>query len=430
MDFRARLLRLGELQKRNDQPLAPLSDAADPPLEALVDGEWVSSSGARCFVSEHLYPLGHDHGGLRLGDLHAVPIDDWAPFIIAEEGQILDPQQSIFVDIETTGLARGAGTYAFLVGLGFFEGEHFRLRQCFMPDYADEEALLDLVAEDLAHHRGLITFNGRCFDWPIIETRYVLAQREPPCGGSPHLDLLSLSRRLWRRTLPSCALASLETSVLGVRRGQDDVPGYLIPQLYQDYVRWGHTRPIARIFYHNLMDILSMVALAARAGKVICPSLRQEGDPLCDHISLGAFYEVIGRYEDASHAYRLALEHGHSAEDIAAASKRLSALLKRLGRYDEAMEIWRARIPGDEIYPYLELAKQLEHRLREYAEARHVIQEAITWVRTRDVLLGEQERQRLMADLRHRLARVDRRLAEVNGYDNPGTGPERCSREG
>ncbi len=425
MDLKARLWRLSELQKRTDCSPSPRPGSVEPPLESLVAGEWVSSSGVRCFVSEHLYPLSYDHGGLHLADFCAVPLEEWIPFVGSKEGQVLDPRQGIFIDIETTGLARGAGTCAFLVGLGFFEGEHFCARQYFMPDYADESALLDLVAVDLASHRGLISFNGRAFDWPIIENRYVLARRELPCESKPHLDLLSLSRRLWRRTLSSCALASLEATVLDVRRGHDDVPGYLIPQLYQDYVRWGYTRPIARIFYHNLMDILSMVALGARAGKIICPSLRQEGDPLYDPISLGAFYESIGRHEEASHFYRLVLDHGHSKEDCVIAAKRLAALFKRLGRHDEAMEIWRDQTSGNEIYPYLELAKQLEHRLRDYTAARDIIQEAMAWVQTRTNALGRREHQRLMVDLKHRLARVERRLSEIDGHNHiEEQGPE------
>jgi uncharacterized protein len=426
MDLKARLHRLSEFrQEAGDAAptvasLSPQSAAYEPPLEALVAGEWVASSGGRCFVSEHMYPLEHDHGGMRLGDWFSVPSEAWAPFLVTENGQGLDPQQGVFVDIETTGLARGAGTYAFLIGLGFFANSHFRVRQYFMPDFGEEPTMLDLVAQDLARHKGLISFNGRTFDWPIIENRYVLARCAPPAVSLPHLDVLSLARRLWRRTLSSCALSALEASLLQMKRDQADVPGYLIPQIYLDYVRWGRTRPMVGVFYHNLTDILSLVALAIRSGQVICPALRREQDQFCDHIALGAIQESLGHSDEATQSYQLALRRASDSqypqrEDAAIATKRLSLLLKRLGRYEEAMVLWRTQMDGPEIYPYLELAKHLEHRLRDYEAAREVIRAAITWIRTSGAPLAWQERRRLLVDLEHRLGRVEKRLSATGG---------------
>jgi hypothetical protein len=315
-------------------------------------------------------------------------------------------------------MARGAGTYAFLVGLGFFGEQGFVVRQYFMPDYAHEGALLDLVAECLAGHEGLITFNGRSFDWPIVETRYVLSRREPPSCSTPHLDLLYLSRRLWRRALSSCALSSLETGLLGVTRDGIDVPGYLIPELYQDYLRNGRTRPMERVFYHNAMDLLSMVVLAARLGRALLSPFLGEHDPVCDYLSLGTFYERVGYPEDAVRAYEAAATH---APCRGAALRQLAALYKRLGRHDEALAIWRACLDGDEIHPYIELAKHFEHRVRDYEQARRIIREALTWLATRDDLLPGSERQRVTIELEYRLERVERRIAGQRGRgDAPG----------
>jgi len=253
-----------------------------------------------------------------------------------------------------------------------------------------------------------VSFNGRCFDWPIIETRYVLARRAVPFDGAPHLDLLSLARRLWQRTLPSCALSALEASILGIRRSEDDVPGYLIPQLYQDYVRWGRTRPMVRVFYHNLMDILAMVALAARMGQILHAPLSPEAGRCCDYLSMGALLEHTDRLPEAIEVYQMAarLDQPIAAE----ASKRLSFLLKRLGRYEEAMALWAQQLGGPEIYPYVELAKQFEHRLRDYASARRVVQQALASSGDQTPL-NPQERRCLVAELEHRLARLERRLA-------------------
>jgi uncharacterized protein len=416
MDLRKRLLATTLAREIVTDQAAQISHANDPALESLVEGRWVTAAGARCFVAERRYTLEHRHGGSSLSDLLDLPVHHWAPFVWGADDQLLDPRRAVFLDIETTGLARGGGTYAFLVGIGFFEDESFLARQYFMPDYADEEALLDLLTADLAEHAGLITFNGRSFDWPILETRFILARRNPPCMGRPHLDLLLLARRLWQRMLPSCALSALETTVLDVQREGVDVPGYLIPQLYQDYVRLGRTLPMVGVFYHNAMDLLSMVSLASRAGQVIASLADGVHDPSCDYLALGSSYERASQFEEALRAYHMAERYGRSDQETDAALARSASLLKRLGRHTEAMDIWRSQLNGITVEPYIEMAKQCEHRLRDYGQAERLIHEALGWVQDPNVRMNRLERRRLVAELEHRLARVKRRLAAATEY--------------
>jgi uncharacterized protein len=303
-----------------------------PPIEQLVPGSWCQVAGVRCFRAEQSYPLTHKHGLHHLHEIGVFPAHSWSPFILTSEGQELDVQRAVFLDTETTGLSHGPATYVFMVGIGRIEGEQFHLHQYFMPDYASEEGLLDLLTQDLCGREGLITFNGRCFDWPLIEMRYLLNRRPTPLAPTPHLDLLPLARRLWRRRFLSCSLSSLETHLLGVQRSGDDVPSYLIPQLYQDYVDLGRTVPMAGVFYHNALDILSMVSLAITAGQTLSALDHPNEAGETDFIALGKLFARLGRPDEALQAMHLASQRGSNATEIALANQHWSLLLKQIGR--------------------------------------------------------------------------------------------------
>jgi len=202
----------------------------------------------------------------------------------------LDFGSTIFFDIETTGLGTGSGTYAFMVGFGTFEGGQFCLRQYLMRDYDEEGALLYLLSEQMRSHAWWVTFNGRSFDLPVLQTRFICGGHpEMPLARAPHLDLLYPARRLWRKRLRSCALSSLETHVLGLTR-ESDVPGWLIPDLYFDYLRHGEAYPLCQVFVHNALDILSLVTLAARINTIMRDPPASTAEHPTDTYSLGVIY--------------------------------------------------------------------------------------------------------------------------------------------
>ncbi|MFO7916915.1 MAG: ribonuclease H-like domain-containing protein [Anaerolineae bacterium] len=401
MDIKERLQKAGLLKAEEGDRDGPSPRKERPTLASLTDGHWIQTAQGRCLVVEREYSLEERHGSPQL--LHALGISDdtWTPFIIGEKDDNFDLQKALFIDTETTGLDRGGGTYVFLVGLGFFQEDRFRLLQYFMPDYGEEGALLHLLAEHLVDHQGLVSFNGRSFDWPLLRTRYILSQGKLAFDDTPHLDLLLLARRLWRRILPSCALSCLESTVLDVEREGTDVPGYEIPQIYTDYVEWGCTKRLANVFYHNRIDVLSMVALAARIGATLEAPFTRDDDPYCDFLALGRAYEAMGETDRAIRAYQRARQQGER-QTRDAACKRLSFLLKRLGRYEKAAQIWQELLDGNKIYPYIELAKQLEHRDRDYIGAKRMTLEAMACADPKD--------KEVLQALEHRLERLQRRL--------------------
>ncbi|MEM7119409.1 MAG: ribonuclease H-like domain-containing protein [Chloroflexota bacterium] len=224
------------------------------PLETLLPGgKLVETAEGDCFVLDQVYPLSYRHGNGRLIDLITFTPQQ-AQFITKDDRFAeLDFRDFLFVDTETTGLA-GAGTLAFMVGVGFFEAnstsgsEAFVVRQYFLRDHGDEPAMLLLLDELLQQKKGLISFNGRSFDIPLLDGRFLMNRLFSDLTDLPHFDLLHPARRLWRNRLGSCALGALEPNLLGIERTHEDVPGWLIPSLYNDYLRSGNARELVRVF--------------------------------------------------------------------------------------------------------------------------------------------------------------------------------------
>lgn len=423
MDLRTRLLHLGLRREPDPWETTAPAPMMRPqrrhlPLEELVAGEWRDTPDGRCFVAEQRFPLAYTHGHYPLAELLSLPQDVWSLALGSAKDAPFDVRRAAFVDTETTGLSRGGGTYAFLVGLGAFEGDEFVVQQFFMPDYGEEPALLELVGQALGAARGLVSFNGRSFDWPILETRYILAGRPPPTVPQHHLDLLCLARRLWRRCFTSCALSALETPLLGLERSQHDVPGYLIPRLYAEYVQYGEAEPMADVFYHNTMDILSLVTLATRAGRTLDLTADASTDPYRDPLALGILFERTGRSEAARRALHQA---ARSRDERAAAdaARRLGLLLRRTGEHEAAMAVWQEQSARGDVSAAIELAKQYEHRLCDYAAALDVINDAIARVEADTSVGARHARSRLLRDLNHRRNRVARRLERCAARSEP-----------
>ena len=313
-----------------------------------MPGEEIENAAGVCYVTTRAYALDEARGPSSLGDLLDLPPALFHPFHPQFGlGDLRDYRHAAFIDTETTGLGNGAGVYCFMVGVGTFEPwpdahdpQHFVVRQYFMRNPVEERALLLALDERLAGAELTVTFNGRTFDLPLLRTRFRQNRRfMPPVGegaaslgeGRPHLDLLHPARRLWRRRLQSCRLINLERQILGLDRSEDDVPGYLIPELYLQYVRSGLAGDMRRVFYHNLEDIVTMVALGDQLSRAFgigeSPAPRTYLHEL-DLAALGRAYEATGQLDLAESHYRRALEHVRAPGDRAELFARLGKLLQ------------------------------------------------------------------------------------------------------
>ena len=373
--------------------------AAPEPIERVVGGEVVDTGGGELVVVRREYPLEHRHGRMPLDGVRRAPLDVLAR-VARMESAPPAAERLLFLDTETTGLAGGTGTYAFLVGAGWIEGDAFVVAQHFMRDLDEEPALLAALAPLLERAGGVVTFNGGGFDLPLLETRFVMARRRWP-AMLPHLDLLRPSRRVWTGCFDDCRLGTLERDVLGLAREQD-VPGALIPTLYFDWLRHKRAAPLARIFAHNRDDVLSLAALVGWFGAALgdAPALRA-----AEWAGLGRLWEPVD-LERGLACYRAALQAGLVGEAAHRVRLRLAWWEKRAARWETACALWDVACQRElfDPRPWEELAKFHEHRARDFAAARTVVTGALDLARSAGV--GE----RVLDAFTYRLARIERRL--------------------
>jgi uncharacterized protein YprB with RNaseH-like and TPR domain len=314
-----------------------------------------------------------------------------------------------FLDTETTGLARGTGTYAFMVGVARYDGDFFRLAQFLLRDPAEEPAQLAALWSFLEPCQALVTFNGKTFDLPILLARCVANNQPFPLQDIPHVDLLGLARRLWRDRLPSRAMGCLEDQILGLPRAEEDVPGWMIPGLYFDYLQDGDARPLKGIFYHNAVDVLSMAALLSHIAALLADPLGSGLEAL-DQVDMGRLFEDLGHVETAAQLYERALARELPDDIRAHTVQRWSLLEKRREDLQTAMRLWHEAAARGALYAHVELAKAYEHRLRNYQGAMFWTQLAID--RISEPGYPKQQHARWIGELEHRLARLQRKLRE------------------
>lgn len=348
-------------------------------IEAYVDGGVLQNALGEFFLARQALPFGRPYGKIRIGDVSTTDLRALNMFLAG--ATLPEVSRLIFLDTETTGLAGGTGTCAFLIGLGAVEGTQFAVRQFFLRDYPEEAAILAALAETLKSFDGIVTFNGKTFDLPLLETRYALARMQSPFARLLHLDLLHPARRLWKLRLASCKLGHLECEVLGVHR-EGDVNGSEIPGIYFDYLRTGNARGLQPVFYHNALDIISLAGLTVEMAEVIGAQVPTPLDAPCsrsvrvtssiDLFSLSRIFERSGAQDLSLSTCQRALDAGLPQSVETQALWQLASQHKRRQEYERSVEIWTEISRREESYALRaleELAVHYEHRRRDAATA-------------------------------------------------------------
>jgi len=281
-------------------------------------------------IRRRAWPLDHVHAHLPLE-------------AAAQIGRAVGPpgERIAWLDTETTGLAGGTGTYVFLVGIGEIDGGEFVVTHYFLRDLGGEAAMLRAVAGSLREYDALVTFNGTRFDLPLLQTRFLLSRLPYDFEAHPHLDLMTLARRLWYRRLGGYSLALLEQMVLKVDRFTD-VAGWMIPSLYVQYLRTGDLDVVEPVFAHNASDLLSLLSLHGLAGEML--TAPQQIRVAVDWSGLGFLLDARGECAAAAACYRTALLD----EREPAARRRIVTALarhyRRSGQIGELLDLWDAEL--------------------------------------------------------------------------------------
>lgn len=380
------------------------------PLEKVIDGQFWDVIYGQVFCHEEFYKREHRHGDKPLWPTE--PITTLCQWAGAERLSRTDLHDFIFLDTETSGLAGGTGTYAFEVGLGRFTHEGFKLAQFFMRHPGEEPALLAGLSEFMDGMKAVVTYNGKSFDIPLLNTRYTLMGMTSPFSEVGHFDLLPLARRLWRIRLESRTLSNVENQILGVHRGDEEVPGYLIPEMYFEYLRTQDARPMAGIFYHNAIDILSLAGLFSHMAFLLHDPHSNKIRHGEDIVALARFFESMGDIPQAQALYEKALKSDLPGELYWDTLERFSFLHKRKGDWSSAIDLWKKAADNHALYAFEELAKYFEHQAKDLETARSWTLQAIT-------ILNEQhlpayEYHQWLEKLNHRLDRLNRRIDRKN----------------
>ena len=391
---------------------------AQPDLDRIADalgGRLLSNTFGRCLAIDRRYESDRWHGDVQIGDCE---LSDFESLRILDSAIDADAgtaaPRAVFIDLETTGLSGGAGTVAFLVGCAYFDAGAFQVRQFLLSSFNAERAMLAAAAELFDAADLIVTYNGKTFDVPVMETRWAFHRMPAPLDEVPHFDMLHPARRLWRSRSAladagGCRLTTLERMLLNLRR-VGDVDGFEIPGRFFQFLRTGDARPLEPVLEHTRLDLVSLAAVTSRALR-----LAGGGEPACrdgiEALSVGRVLERAGAMDRAEACYRRASESA-CVETRAESFYRLGLRCRRSGRFDEAAGWWRQLVALTDSSRRHDLAML---SLREFAiEALAIHQEH----RARDLhaarelaLFALEEGSRRADGMRHRLARLDRKLA-------------------
>ncbi len=369
------LRKLGVKLGIQEQEKAKPHQTDEFPIESVLNcSETRTPIGDIISIRKQL-PLSYTHGTHNITPSGTFKrILSWANI---PEHENIKLENLIFLDTETTGLSGGTGTMVFMIGLAKFTGTDLLLEQFFLRNPSEEEAFLHAISQFCADMKAVISYNGKAFDIPILNTRHILQRIPSPFINIHHIDLLTISRQLWRLRLSQCRLANIEQEILQYYRQDGEVPGYLVPEFYKDYLQTGDARPLKGVFYHNQEDVLSLTALFSMIADILEDPFNANLPYPVDVYSLGKIFEQLHEPEIANKLYK---HSQHHEQDTALRLRYIlqqASLLKRQDLWQHAIPLWEEAATHNNLQAIEELAKYHEHKSKQLHLALELCQKAL-----------------------------------------------------
>jgi len=338
------------------------------PIDEFLTGSFIEEASLRVFVHEKIISA---EKKINLAD--SLPrIPKWL-YKYSKIFNFASTEEIIFLDTETTGLDRGANTYAFLTGVLYFENNNWVLKQFFIESPENETLLMKLLSELLSNFKILVSYNGKCYDIPLLDNRFKFHKNDYSIRDLEFLDLLHLSRRFWKTSLQGCKLQNIETLIFNyIRDYSNDIPGELIPKAYFDYLTSRNAEEISNVFYHNEEDLYSLTKILE-----VCTNLDfMDFDYLekfkIDNFSVAKFLVDIGLENSSLPLLKELANTDKVSENILLL---LTKLLKKENDYLSAVEYLKL-LEATSPLICLELSKIYEHKLKNLSQAFYYARKA------------------------------------------------------
>lgn len=366
-------------------------------------GAFEQTEVGEVFVVTTILPTNDLHGNTQLkGEFPGKIIAQWSKH---PELANISLDKYIFIDVETTGLISSAGTYTFLIGAARFIDDNLVIKQLFLSDPSMETAQLSYMENWISPTEIIVSFNGKSFDIPMLRSRFAFHRWPNPFAGYKHLDLLHLARKLWKLRLPDRSLGQLEIKILNFQRDEIDVPGWMIADLYQEYLLTGNIEPLNSIFYHNKIDVVSMAALLNHIAGTLKSPLTTDIEHELDLLSIARLHRDLKDYDVSIEIYEKFLSSTNIPANLRLDTNfELGSIYKRIGDYHQAEQYWIFNANLGDILSCIELAKYYEHKTREYLKALDWTKKAISHNDASDIFTVKK------TDLDKRLARLTRKI--------------------
>ncbi len=363
-------------------------------IHDLIVGKYVAEN---VFLVENKFKLNYEHNGNKLIKYQVHPL------ILKYSGlDKADINDLLFIDTETTGLAGGTGTYVFQMGIGFFMKDEFILKQYFLTDIANEKELIDQFINELNKDKIYVSFNGKSYDVPLLNTRAIFNKCKGKLNKFNNIDLLHISRRIWRDMLENYSLQNIERNILkSNREGELDIPGSEIPDAYFSYLDTRDSTIMKNVICHNKLDILSLTILLEKINKVLFSKNYKN----VNKFEIGRLYLQNEYLEQAISIFKSILEID---PNHLSAIKELSFIYKRNEDLTQACNLWLKAVECDEQYAYIELAKWEEHKNKDYKKALEYTEKALNSKFDDYIYEGDKIRK-----LKHRKKRLETSLEKI-----------------